>query len=134
MNHYGTRARRHWQTFLPTRYAQIEDPETFFTHLGEQVETEIETLEQSLAGEDPPGETYLEKLGRLRTARLNAEDQVLREMVLLPAEPGSPMDEAQPGETPFDPEASPPSEQAPVMSTDWIRMDEDHPVFPDSTR
>lgn len=130
MNHYGARAQQHWQTFLPTMYSQISDPETFFTQLGEQVEEEIDTQAEAQAGPDPVGESYLEKLGRLRTARQAAEHQVLQEMVLLPAEPGSPMDETEPGETPFDSETSPPLQQTPVRSTDWIRLDEDHPVFP----
>jgi hypothetical protein len=42
MNHYGAQAMRHWRSHLPTRFAQITDPETFFTDLGEQVETEVE--------------------------------------------------------------------------------------------
>ena len=33
----------------------------------------------SLAGDDPAGEGYLEKVGRLRMARLQAEEQVIRE-------------------------------------------------------
>ena len=35
MNPYGAQARQHWQTHLPERFAQIQDPETFFTDLGE---------------------------------------------------------------------------------------------------
>ena len=38
------------------------------------------------AGQDVPGESYLAKVGRLRMARLDAEAQVLRELVLLPPE------------------------------------------------
>ena len=54
MNHYGAQAMRHWQSHLPTRFTQITDPETFFTELGEQVETEVEELTFQLAGDDPP--------------------------------------------------------------------------------
>ena len=81
MNRYGTQAMRHWQQTDPARYQQIPDPETFFTELGEQVESEIQALADTLAG---PGETYMEKVGRLNMARFNAESDILREMVLIP--------------------------------------------------
>ena len=84
MNRYGTQAMRHWQQTDPARYQQIPDPETFFTELGEQVESEIQTLANALAGPDRPGETYMEKVGRLNMARFNAESDILREMVLIP--------------------------------------------------
>jgi hypothetical protein len=93
MNRYGTQAMRHWQQTDPARYQQIPDPETFFTELGEQVESEIQTLANALAGPDPPGETYLEKVGRLNMARFNAESDILREMVLIP-EPEEPEEPA----------------------------------------
>jgi hypothetical protein len=34
----------------------------------------LSSLERDLAGEDPPGESYLDKLGRLRMARLRAQE------------------------------------------------------------
>ena len=51
---------------------------------GEQVESEIQALADALAGPDRPGETYIEKVGRLNMARFNAESDILREMVLIP--------------------------------------------------
>lgn len=90
MNRYGRLAQQHWAKWRPNQLSQIPDPETFFTDLGEEVETQIEALEIALAGEDPGGEDYLEKVGRLRNARMTAESQVLREMVLLEPEPGHP--------------------------------------------
>ena len=92
MNPYGAQARKHWQTHLPERFAQIEDPETFFTDLGEEIEQQIEQLAATLAGPDPAEETYLDKVGRLNMARLNAESQVVREM--LPAPTDETADEA----------------------------------------
>ena len=38
MNQYGQMARRHWARWLPERFAAIENPEAFFTGLGEQAE------------------------------------------------------------------------------------------------
>jgi hypothetical protein len=79
MNRYGSRAQEYWQTYLPMRYAAIDDPVGYFTTLGEQMATQINTLSLSLAGDDPTGEGYLAKVGRLRMARLQAEEQVIRE-------------------------------------------------------
>lgn len=84
MNSYGRLAMSHWQQTDPARYAQIPDPEEFFSTLGEQVEAEIQELEIGLAGPDTPNEGYLEKAGRLQMARLAAEERVLAEMVLIP--------------------------------------------------
>jgi hypothetical protein len=85
MNRYGYQAMRHWMQFDPARYAAIADPEAFFTQLGEEVMQEIETRSRALEGQDRPGETYLEKVGRLNMARFTAEGEVLREMVLIPS-------------------------------------------------
>jgi len=79
MNRYGIRAQEYWQTHLPKQYATIEDPDKHFTALGEQMAREINSLSLSLAGDDPAGEGYLQKVGRLRMARLQAEEQVMRE-------------------------------------------------------
>jgi hypothetical protein len=79
MNRYGRRAQLYWQEFLPTRHAQIDNPEQHFTRLGEQMSTEINLLALRLAGHDPTGETYLAKVGRLRMVRLQAEEQIIRE-------------------------------------------------------
>ena len=88
MNHYGKQAQQHWARWRPTQYQQISDPETFFTKLGQETAQQIATLAADLAGDDPPGETYLQKMGRLNRARLEAEEIVLAETILLPPEPG----------------------------------------------
>ena len=66
------------------RYAAIPDKEGFLAELGERAGTEIQQLQDSLAGQDRPDESYLEKVGRLNMARLAAEERVLRELVLIP--------------------------------------------------
>lgn len=86
MNAYGTMAQKHWRTWLPKRYSQIPDPETFFADLGEEIQARVEDLTTALAGKDEPGETYMEKLGRLNMAKFNAEGQALRELALLEPE------------------------------------------------
>jgi len=83
MNKYGAQAKSHWQKWLPKRYAKITDPDAFFRSLGEEIEIEVDELSRNLAGEDPPGEGFLDKLGRLNMARQQAEERVLRELALL---------------------------------------------------
>ena len=111
MNEYGRMARDHWQRWLPQRYSQIEDPNSFFSTLGEQVNTRIADLTLDLAGEDPPGETYMQKLGRLNNAGQRAREMVLPEMVLL------------------DPETDEDDPQPKQADAEWVPMREDlnHP-------
>lgn len=117
MNRYGRLAQQHWAKWRPNQLRQIPDPETFFTDLGQEVETQIEALEITLAGDDPGGEDYLEKVGRLRMARVTAESQVLREMVLLEPEPGHPD-----AEDPADSDETLDREPGVIGQTDWMPM------------
>jgi hypothetical protein len=87
MNRYGLMAQQHWAQWLPSRYAAIADPDSFFSDLGNQVAARIDTLALQLAGDDGPGEGYLGKAGRLGQARHQAQEIVLAEMVLLEPEP-----------------------------------------------
>src|SRR5262249_1043899 len=107
-------AQQHWQRWLPQRYRQIEDPNSFFSTLGDQVSTRIADLTLDLAGQDPPGETFMDKLGRLNNAKQRAREMGLPEMVLLDPEPGTDEDE--------DPRPDQPQ-------ADWVPMREDpnHP-------
>ena len=86
VNHYGAMACDHWRKHLPGHLAQIPDQEAFFTQLGETAATEIDQIADALAQTNPPGEGYLQELGRLETARKTAEMQVTREMLLIDPE------------------------------------------------
>lgn len=89
MNRYGQLARKHWQDTAPERYAALPDPEEFFSTMGDEVESRVQELATALAGLDPTGEGYLEKVGRLNMARLQAEEAALAELVwLVPSEGG----------------------------------------------
>jgi hypothetical protein len=66
MNRYGRQAKEAWREAGPARYAQVQDPETFFRELGEQAAERIDQMQTRLAGPDPVGESYLEKVGPLR--------------------------------------------------------------------
>jgi hypothetical protein len=85
MNRYGAQAQRMWQEAAPARYGQLEDPEEFFSTLGRQAEEMVVELIPQIAGPDPAGEGYLEKVGRLNAARLQAEE-IVRADLLAPPE------------------------------------------------
>jgi len=97
MNQYGAMARRHWARWLPQQYAAIEDPDSFFADLGERASDRIAELEIGFAGDPPPGEGYLDRVGRLGQARRQAEEIVLHDMILLEPEPGADQGQDQEG-------------------------------------
>jgi len=80
MNRYGEAARRHYEQQLPEQYMWIEDPESFFAELGEYAALMIDELADDLAGDDPPGEGYLDKVFRLTAARRLAEQEVMADL------------------------------------------------------
>jgi hypothetical protein len=86
VNGYGAMARRHWERWLPGQYAAIEDPGGFFAALGEEAARQVDDLAAQLAGAGKPGEGYLERAGRLASARARAEEIVLPQRVLPPPE------------------------------------------------
>ena len=57
MNRSRAEALEHWRTYLPGSYSGLEDPEEFFTELGEQADAEIEDRYLEYAGPDIPGES-----------------------------------------------------------------------------
>lgn len=79
MNKYARMLHKQWQTADPKFVESLPDPTAHFTQLGEQVSEEVLELLPSLEGTDPAGETYLQKVGRLNAARLQAEEIVLAE-------------------------------------------------------
>lgn len=84
MNKYGRQAQEAWKTASPTQYSQIQNPDEFFTKLGEQAQEQVDELQIKLAGPDPKGEGYLEKVGRLNAARNQAEEIVRYELLSPP--------------------------------------------------
>ena len=99
MNRYGRLAHDHWKTTDPARFAQIRNPQEFFSALGETVESHVQDPQAQLAGPDPAeAEKHMEKVGRLNTAGLQAEEAVLAEMVWLsPPEDQETLESANPG-------------------------------------
>ncbi|MFE0775837.1 hypothetical protein [Streptomyces sp. NPDC058861] len=82
MNHFGAQIMRHWQTERLGEYQELRNPAEYFTQLGEEIAEQVEMRARSMAGTAPPKEGYLERLQRLNSARLGAEDEVVREYLL----------------------------------------------------
>lgn len=124
MNRYGAMAMAHWRRWIPTRFALIGDPDDFFTRLGAQIATQINSTEEDLlATSDLRGLDFMETAGRLTAIRRQAEEIVLSEMVWLEPEPGTdPMDEtfqALPSPDPLDR----------WMDTDGMPLDRANPLW-----
>lgn len=81
MNRYGRIAMTHWQRWRPEAYRQLPNPEDFFSTLGDSLMEEIIDLADALEEPDRPGESYLEKVGRLNMDKLMAEEKILGERV-----------------------------------------------------
>lgn len=81
MNRYGAQAREHWTRHAPSRVAGLEDPETFFEDLGEQVAARVETISTSLEAQLPEGLEYLDRVGQLKAIQAQAEEVALAELV-----------------------------------------------------
>ncbi len=82
MNRYGEQARTWWQQLAPTDYAQMQDPEAYFTKLGEQAAAEVADLTEMILERDKVSEEDKEKMRF--AARLSAEEIVREEMLLPP--------------------------------------------------
>lgn len=84
-------ARDHCMRWRPASHAEIVDPDSYFTDLGDRVAQEISDLWaelRALSG-NLPGEDYIARVGRLNALRKQAEEIVLSDLVLLPPEPGA---------------------------------------------
>jgi hypothetical protein len=91
MNKHGIQAQKYWSDQLPGRYAQIEDPETFFAHLGTQAEAEIEDRYLLYSEPEVPEESAEDKEARLIQAMSRATEEVYAELVTpSPASQGEP--------------------------------------------
>ncbi len=88
---YAETAQRYWETYLPSRHAQLEDPETFYRELASQVRAEIAAAMASTRPEAglPENPTYLQIRAAHEGARKAAEEQALTELVFLTPEPGT---------------------------------------------
>ena len=98
MNHYGQLAQTHWMQWLPTRFAEIEDTDRFFTVMGQQIQSEVDTIYSAMTSEIPPNVAADQVEGWKNMARKMAEEKALAEIVYL--EPDLAPDEDDPPEEP----------------------------------
>jgi hypothetical protein len=87
MNRYGRMARDYTRENLPKAFAEIEDPERFFTEAGEEIAAAIGEVHAQILGDRRPGETQEEYQLRSSHSRRTAEELVLADHYLLVAEP-----------------------------------------------
>jgi hypothetical protein len=81
MNHYGHKAQAWWQANAPSRYAELTDPEGYFTGLGEQVAAQVEAISNHLEAKLAADLPYLEKVGQLRMIQIQAEEVAMADLV-----------------------------------------------------
>lgn len=94
MNRYGILALTYWREQMPARLAALTDSEAHFTRLGLLIQAEVTDLAWELAGGDRQAETYLQKAARLMTARKQAEEIVMANLVWT-GDPELPLDQAR---------------------------------------
>jgi hypothetical protein len=89
-NPYGARAQVHWQTYRSQEYAQIPEAERaeFFSRLGEEIQERVTSRAEELADQEEPEEPigFKARFALLNTLRLDAEEEVLAEMLPIPDE------------------------------------------------
>ncbi len=81
MNRYGMMARDHWMRHAPIRYAALEDPQAYFTQVGESIAAQVEQAATQLEKDLPANLPYMERVGQLRTIRRQAEEVALADQV-----------------------------------------------------
>jgi hypothetical protein len=87
MNRYGRMAQDYTRENLPKAFAEIEDPERFFTEAGEEIEVAIGEVHAQILGDRRPEETKEEYQLRSSHSLRMAEELVLADHYLLVAEP-----------------------------------------------
>lgn len=83
MNHYGQIAMEYTQDNAPEHFAEIEDPETYFTEAGEEIAEEIAEALAQLVGEPAAGESLEDYRRRSSRSLRQAEEIVLADHYLL---------------------------------------------------
>lgn len=84
MNRYGRQAQEAWARSAPRALAQMKDPETYFTELGETLQRQVDLVAQQLETRLDPQADYLDRVQGLTAARKQAEEQVMDELVWEP--------------------------------------------------
>ena len=130
MNKYGRFAMDQWRQLAPTALSEIPDPNRHFSMLGEQAQDQIVDLSLELEGDDVPGETYWEKVGRLENAKLRAEEMVRHDLLIPPVEMQDVSEEELQGDLPSQDETS---REIAELREDLQRALDDQPPPAEST-
>ncbi|WP_432246274.1 hypothetical protein ACRB8A_20050 (plasmid) [Arthrobacter sp. G.S.26] len=80
MNEHGRHAMETMKNHDPETYAQIADPETYFSNLGRQIQDQIWSLSEDMIpmrGQEEP----MEFIGMVNMAKLRARGKVYQEMI-----------------------------------------------------
>ena len=86
LDRYAKAAEEHMRIYLPARYRQIRDPDSYFRGVGDQIAAQVAELEARLAAAQPVSTDYLTRVGQLSSARSRAEEIVFADLVYLPPE------------------------------------------------
>jgi hypothetical protein len=82
MHPYGAMAMAHMQTYLPIRYSQIDNPDSYFRSLGEQIAEEVLAVFDHLRETTRlPTDDYPARAATLNSLKMRAEEVVLAELV-----------------------------------------------------
>jgi hypothetical protein len=79
---YLERIRTYYQEFLPTHVAELEDPEGLYLELAERISDQVAELSAQIeAASIAPGQTYVQRMGSLNVARVQAEEIAFNEIL-----------------------------------------------------
>lgn len=87
MNTWGVAAKDHWRQHRPTSYSTLDNPDRFFTAMGEEAEQRYTSIRDGLLeGVNPNDGTigWQEFQDRVAQADQTAREVVEREMIYLP--------------------------------------------------
>lgn len=132
MNEYGTLAKKHWERWLPSRYAAIDPSQRdqFFTALGQEAaEAVADTMASLEAGLDRTSMSYPETVGRLNAIRQQAREIVLKELVLLEPEAEATELAYDENDQPFDLDAPVRDLLSPWMDHNGMPRDQNHELW-----
>ena len=121
MNNYEQRVMDHWKTWLPSRYSQIEDPISFFTSVGEQIEEQVLQIAAAMEAEQREAMEqmdYLSRVGRVNAIQKSAEEIALSEFLPTPPEAQMLEGNEPEGEEPY-----------PFMDETGMPTDPSHPLW-----
>lgn len=81
MNRYGLRAQRYYARWAPKALAEIPEPETFFSELGDLIQGQVLQISQEMESTLDPAAPYLERVAQLRAVQRDAEEVAMTDYV-----------------------------------------------------